>query len=96
MAQATLKRVLDDIETLDTEELQKVDQAIRARLPQQPGETTFTPPTPERIESANALLRNTVVTLGHATGADNESIDADLAREYGDDHSDMVRSRGKM
>ena len=26
------------------------------------------------------------VNLGHATGADNESIDADLARAYADNH----------
>ncbi len=28
------------------------------------------------------------VSLGHATGADNESIDADLAREYMNNHED--------
>lgn len=28
------------------------------------------------------------VSLGHATGADNESIDADLARAYLDPHED--------
>ena len=28
------------------------------------------------------------VNLGYATGADNESIDADLAREYGSTHED--------
>lgn len=27
-------------------------------------------------------------SLGRATGADNESIDRDLAREYGDNHQD--------
>ena len=27
-------------------------------------------------------------SLGHATGADNESIDRDLAREYGSTHED--------
>ena len=27
-----------------------------------------------------------VVSLGHATGLDNERIDADLARAYGDTH----------
>ncbi len=26
------------------------------------------------------------VSLGHATGSDNESIDADLARSYADNH----------
>ena len=28
------------------------------------------------------------VSLGHATGADNESIDADLGREYASTHDD--------
>ena len=28
------------------------------------------------------------VDLGYPTGIDNESIDADLAREYGDSHED--------
>ena len=28
------------------------------------------------------------VSLGHATGADNEGIDADLAREYSSRHED--------
>lgn len=28
------------------------------------------------------------VSLGHPTGSDNESIDADLAREYGSMHED--------
>ncbi len=28
------------------------------------------------------------VSLGYATGADNESIDADLAREYADTHEE--------
>jgi hypothetical protein len=28
------------------------------------------------------------VNLGHATGIDNEGIDADLARAYGDSHED--------
>ncbi len=28
------------------------------------------------------------VSLGHPTGADNESIDADLAREYSSKHED--------
>jgi hypothetical protein len=27
-------------------------------------------------------------SLGHPTGADNESIDRDLAREYGDSHEE--------
>jgi hypothetical protein len=47
--------------------------------------------SPEERKRANErLLRNTV-SLGYATGADNESIDADLGREYGDDHASLYR-----
>ncbi len=35
-------------------------------------------------EAANARLRQHRVRLGYATGTDNEAIDADLARGYGD------------
>jgi hypothetical protein len=91
MAQATLNRILDDIKTLDPEELRKVEQAIHARMPA-PNALSSTEPTLEQIEAANALLRETIVTLSYATGADNDSIDADLAREYGADHADFYRS----
>ena len=30
-----------------------------------------------------------IVSLGSPTGIDNESIESDLAREYGDDHRDL-------
>lgn len=43
----------------------------------------------EERQRANLRLRQHIVSLGHATGADNEGIDADLAREYGDDHRDL-------
>ena len=46
-------------------------------------------PRKEQIEAANALLRETIVTLPQSLGVDNASIDADLAREYGDDHRDL-------
>jgi len=37
------------------------------------------------------LLRHAgAENLGYATGADNESIDADLAREYGSTHEEQV------
>jgi hypothetical protein len=36
--------------------------------------------------SANARLFRHVVSLGRATGIDNEQIDADLARSYLDPH----------
>ena len=39
--------------------------------------------TPEQARlAANARLRQCRVSLGHATGIDNEQIDADLARVY--------------
>jgi hypothetical protein len=82
MAQAILNRILDDIKTLDPGELLRVEQAIRAQMPPQTA-PVYPELTPEQIEAANALLRETIVTLSYATGADNDSIDADLAREYG-------------
>lgn len=94
MAQATLHRVLDDLKTLEPEELQMVEQALRSRLPD-PRPSIHNPPlTPEQIEAANALLRETIVMLPQSMGVDNASIDADLAREYGDDHRDLYRSEG--
>ena len=36
-------------------------------------------------DAANERLRQHRVSLGHATGTDNEAIDADLARVYGAD-----------
>ncbi len=51
-------------------------------------------PTAAEIATANARLRATIVDLGHASGTDNEAIDADLAREYGDDHA-ALSSRGR-
>jgi len=35
-------------------------------------------------EAANARLRQHRVSLGYATGIDNEAIDTDLSRVYGD------------
>jgi hypothetical protein len=45
-------------------------------------------PKVSRAEAAAALERlwQHTVDLGYPTGADNESIDADLARAYGDNH----------
>ena len=41
-------------------------------------------------EAARERFRSCIgaVDLGHAKGADNESIDADLAREYGSAHEE--------
>ncbi|GEM_PF-613154 len=55
----------------------------------------FTPkPRPQLTEeekkaAMERLLRHAgAASLGYATGADNESIDADLAREYGSSHEE--------
>ena len=95
MRQATLSRVLDDIRMLRPDELQKVAHAIHARLS---GKNDVSAPgaaTQEQIDAAEALLRKTIVTLPYATGAENESIDADLVREYGDDHAGLYGSTGE-
>ena len=43
----------------------------------------------ELKEAREQLLRHAgAVSLGYATGANNEGIDADLAREYGSAHED--------
>jgi len=46
--------------------------------------------TEEQRRAALAKLRRHfgAENLGHPTGADNESIDADLAREYGNTHEE--------
>lgn len=43
----------------------------------------------ERKAAMDRLLRHAgAASLGYPTGADNESIDADLAREYGSSHEE--------
>ncbi|HZP83746.1 MAG TPA: hypothetical protein VFB21_19045 [Chthonomonadaceae bacterium] len=44
-------------------------------------------PSEEEIAQADAQLEAAIVSLGYATGTDNESLDADIAREYADDHA---------
>jgi hypothetical protein len=55
---------------------------IADKLPKSPSA-----PSAEERRAAHARLRGLTVSLGHATGIENEGIDADLEREYGDDHS---------
>ena len=45
-------------------------------------------PTSQEREAALADLAKHIVTAPHAVGADNESIDRDLALEYGSTHED--------
>ena len=95
MAQTMLNRVLEEIQQLDSEDLLQVEQAIRVRLSPSDGSSPKLMPTAEEIMAANTLLRETIVTVNRATGVDNESIDTDLAREYGDDHATMYISAGR-
>jgi hypothetical protein len=50
--------------------------------------------TPEEYRAADESLSRHVVDSGHPVGTDNEAIDADLAREYGDDHRELMYERG--
>ena len=42
--------------------------------------------TDEELAAADAALDECLISFGHALGTDNEQIDADLAREYGNNH----------
>jgi hypothetical protein len=44
--------------------------------------------TKQAVDLARLLVHAGAVDLGKPTGADNESIDADLAREYGSSHEE--------
>ena len=65
---------------------------IAARLPGTANGNGKPEPTEAEIAAANARLRACMVDLGRPLGCDNEQIDADLAREYADDHADLYRS----
>ena len=51
-------------------------------------------PSQKEIARANARLRKHIISSGRPGSCDNEQIDADLAREFGDDHAKLYR-RGK-
>ncbi len=55
---------------------------IEEKLPKGPAALT-----PEEREAALARLWRHSVSVDSAVGIDNEQIDADLAAEYGSDHS---------
>ena len=44
-------------------------------------------PTEAQIAAADARLLSHTVNLGYAIGLDNEGLDAELAREFGDEHA---------
>jgi hypothetical protein len=62
---------------------------IQERLPKNGVNGTGTSASDEELAAADAALDDCLVSLGHPLGADNKQIDADLAREYGDDHADL-------
>jgi hypothetical protein len=49
--------------------------------------------TDAELTAADAALDECLVSVG-PLGADNDQIDADLAREYGDDHANLHSQRG--
>jgi hypothetical protein len=59
---------------------------IAAKLPNGP---IAHPSESDQSSALERLLRHAgSISLGYPTGTDNEAIDADLAREYGDTHED--------
>ena len=65
---------------------------IAAHLPST-GNSTSAAIDDNELLAADARLEQCIVSLGYATGVENEQIDADLAREYGDDHADLYRAK---
>jgi predicted transcriptional regulator len=70
-------------------------EAAAAALEQRFGASESTPNDGHRMSEADKQAARQrfeshfgAVNLGHATGADNESIDADLARTYADTHEE--------
>lgn len=67
-----------------------VEAAVQEHLAPHPGAATRLKSelTPEETRQASERLYKSfgAVNLGYPTGTDNESIDADLEREYGDNH----------
>jgi len=64
---------------------------IEERLPKHPATGNGRDAGDAELAAADAALDECLVSPGHALGADNEQIDADLAREYGDDHANLYR-----
>ncbi len=67
---------------------------IQERLPKNGAIGNGTDASDEELAAADATLDECLVSLGHALGAGNEQLDADLARGYGDDHADLYRPSG--
>ena len=64
---------------------------IQERLPPHRAMPNGDGASDDELAAADAALDQCLVSTGHPLGADNERIDADLAREYGSDHADLYR-----
>jgi hypothetical protein len=96
MEKADMNRSLELPETVYTELLRAAEASgktpagwIQERLPRNGAIGSGTDASDEQLAAADAALDDCLISMGHAVGTDNEQIDADLAREYGDDHSDL-------
>src|SRR5437667_11500035 len=61
---------------------------IQERLPENGVAANGDGATDAELAAADAALDECLVSVRHPLGSDNDQIDADLAREYGDDHAD--------
>ncbi len=86
MAQATLNRILEEVETLEPEEVAFLARTLGSRVE---SKTERRELTAEEFAAEIARFHSTMFRLDAPSGADNESIDADLGREYGDDHASL-------
>lgn len=81
---SVLKQLIEAAEAAGTSPV----EWIQARLPK-----TYPEPnqvTPEELAAADARLDACIDRVSPATGIDNDQIDADLAREYADNHDSVV------
>ncbi len=60
---------------------------IQERLPKNGAIANGTEANDEELAAADAALDDCLVSLGYPLGASYDQIDADLAREYGDDRA---------
>jgi hypothetical protein len=63
-----------------------VENAVQEHLARRVRRKPKSEMTEEEKEEARRRFRSHFGTISMGTGADNESIDRDLAREYGDNH----------
>lgn len=71
------------VRPLPTQERLRLAALILNELSQMPALNNAPPRKGEKLSDLFGAAR-----LGYPTGADNESIDADLAREYANNHED--------